>query len=123
MSFLTYAHRDLLISCSPVGFRNSLMLQPPYGYAQLIPPQPKSDSAPAVMTDGMMKFSLPVPALSLFAPPLFPHPTIARENVEFSAFILGEEYHIIPISNEHQQYACNVLNLGESRIILVHVRL
>ncbi|GIL80090.1 hypothetical protein Vretimale_12910 [Volvox reticuliferus] len=48
---------------------------------------------------------------------------LTRENVEFSAFISGEGYHIIPISNEHQlQYACNVLNLGESRIISVHAQ-
>jgi arginine deiminase len=30
----------------------------------------------------------------------------------------GEGYSIVPISGEHQlQYACNVLNLGGSRII------
>lgn len=41
--------------------------------------------------------------------------------MEFSAFIAGEGYAIIPISNEHQlQYACNVLNLGDSRIVSVH---
>ncbi|GFR49721.1 hypothetical protein Agub_g11877 [Astrephomene gubernaculifera] len=46
---------------------------------------------------------------------------LTREGVEFSAFITGEGYHIIPISHEHQlQYACNVLNLGDSRIISVH---
>jgi hypothetical protein len=46
-----------------------------------------------------------------------------REGVEFSAFISGEGYHVIPISNEHQlQYACNVLNLGDSRIISVHAQ-
>lgn len=46
---------------------------------------------------------------------------LTREGVEFSAFIRGEGYAIIPISHEHQlQYACNVLNLGESRIVSVH---
>eukprot|EP00198_Chlamydomonas_reinhardtii_P012973 XP_001702310.1 arginine deiminase [Chlamydomonas reinhardtii] len=46
---------------------------------------------------------------------------MTREGVEFSAFIAGEGYAIIPISNEHQlQYACNVLNLGDSRIVSVH---
>jgi N-dimethylarginine dimethylaminohydrolase len=33
----------------------------------------------------------------------------------------GEGFNIVPISNEHQlAYACNVLNLGDSRIISVH---
>ncbi len=46
---------------------------------------------------------------------------LARENVEFSAFMKGEGYNIIPIRNEHQlAYACNVLNLGDSRVISVH---
>ncbi|KXZ51615.1 hypothetical protein GPECTOR_12g579 [Gonium pectorale] len=46
---------------------------------------------------------------------------LSREGVEFSAFISGEGYSIIPISHEHQlQYACNVLNLGDSRIVSVH---
>ncbi|KAG2426169.1 hypothetical protein HXX76_013150 [Chlamydomonas incerta] len=46
---------------------------------------------------------------------------LTREGVEFSAFIAGEGYAIIPITNEHQlQYACNVLNLGDSRIVSVH---
>ncbi len=41
--------------------------------------------------------------------------------MEFSAFIRGEGYAIIPIAHEHQlQYACNVLNLGDSRIVSVH---
>jgi N-dimethylarginine dimethylaminohydrolase len=41
--------------------------------------------------------------------------------VEFSAFIRGEGYDIIPIKHEHQlAYACNVLNLGKGRIISVH---
>lgn len=46
---------------------------------------------------------------------------LARKGVEFSAFMKGEGYHIIPISCQHQlEYACNVLNLGDSRIISVH---
>ena len=41
--------------------------------------------------------------------------------MEFSAFMQEEGYHIIPISGEHQlQYGCNVLNLGDGRIISVH---
>jgi N-dimethylarginine dimethylaminohydrolase len=41
--------------------------------------------------------------------------------VEFSAFIRGEGYDIIPIKHDHQlAYACNVLNLGKGRIISVH---
>jgi N-dimethylarginine dimethylaminohydrolase len=41
--------------------------------------------------------------------------------VEFSVFIRGEGYDIIPIKHEHQlAYACNVLNLGKGRIISVH---
>ena len=33
----------------------------------------------------------------------------------------GEGYSIIPIAHEHQlAYACNVLNLGGSRVISVH---
>jgi hypothetical protein len=44
-----------------------------------------------------------------------------REGVEFSSFIRGEGYDIIPIKHEHQlAYACNVLNLGKGRIISVH---
>ncbi|KAL6748381.1 hypothetical protein V8C86DRAFT_2879369 [Haematococcus lacustris] len=47
--------------------------------------------------------------------------SLAREGVELSAFMQGEGYHILPITNEHQlAYACNVLNLGDSRIISVH---
>ncbi len=44
-----------------------------------------------------------------------------RQGIEFSQYVREEGYHIIPISHEHQlQYACNVLNLGESRIVSVH---
>uniref|UniRef100_A0A383WIV7 Arginine deiminase n=1 Tax=Tetradesmus obliquus TaxID=3088 RepID=A0A383WIV7_TETOB len=47
--------------------------------------------------------------------------SLAREGVEFSAFMRGEGYAIIPIKHEHQlAYACNVLNLGKGRIISVH---
>lgn len=43
------------------------------------------------------------------------------EGVEFSAFMEGEGFSIIPIKHEHQlAYACNVLNLGNGRIISVH---
>ena len=41
--------------------------------------------------------------------------------MEFSQFIRDEGIHIIPISNDAQlKYGCNVLNLGNSRIISVH---
>jgi hypothetical protein len=44
-----------------------------------------------------------------------------REGVEFSAFMQGEGFSIIPIKHDHQlAYACNVLNLGNGRIISVH---
>jgi arginine deiminase len=46
---------------------------------------------------------------------------LARSNVELSEFIKGEGYEIIPIKHQDQlEYACNVLNLGNSRIISVH---
>jgi N-dimethylarginine dimethylaminohydrolase len=46
---------------------------------------------------------------------------LVREGVEFASYMRGEGYDIIPISGEHQlQYACNVLNLGGSRIVSVH---
>eukprot|EP00195_Chlamydomonas_chlamydogama_P009440 CAMPEP_0202891208 /NCGR_PEP_ID=MMETSP1392-20130828/1328_1 /ASSEMBLY_ACC=CAM_ASM_000868 /TAXON_ID=225041 /ORGANISM="Chlamydomonas chlamydogama, Strain SAG 11-48b" /LENGTH=467 /DNA_ID=CAMNT_0049574893 /DNA_START=174 /DNA_END=1577 /DNA_ORIENTATION=+ len=46
---------------------------------------------------------------------------LTKSAIEFSDFIRDEGYHIIPIKNEHQlKYACNVLNLGDSRIISVH---
>jgi N-dimethylarginine dimethylaminohydrolase len=41
--------------------------------------------------------------------------------VEFSAFMKQEGYAILPITAKDQlAYACNVLNLGDSRIISVH---
>lgn len=44
-----------------------------------------------------------------------------RSNIEFSEFVRNEGYQIIPIKHEHQlAYACNVLNLGEGRLISVH---
>jgi len=44
-----------------------------------------------------------------------------REDVEFSVFMEGEGFSIIPIKHDHQlAYACNVLNLGNGRIISVH---
>eukprot|EP00879_Flechtneria_rotunda_P005256 GHRR01005541.1.p1 GENE.GHRR01005541.1~~GHRR01005541.1.p1 ORF type:complete len:392 (+),score=108.32 GHRR01005541.1:604-1779(+) len=46
---------------------------------------------------------------------------LARQGVEFAAFMKGEGYSIVPITHEHQlAYACNVLNLGKGRIISVH---
>ena len=47
--------------------------------------------------------------------------SLNRQGVEFSQFIRGEGFQIIPVKHEDQlQYACNVLNLGNSRIISVH---
>jgi arginine deiminase len=47
--------------------------------------------------------------------------SLKREGLEFSGFIRAEGFDIIPIKHEHQlAYACNVLNLGDSRIISVH---
>lgn len=47
--------------------------------------------------------------------------SLNRSGVEFSQFIRDEGYSIIPIKHEDQlAYACNVLNLGNSRIISVH---
>jgi arginine deiminase len=47
--------------------------------------------------------------------------SLARCGVEFAAFMRGEGYRILPISHEEQlQYACNVLNLGNGRVISVH---
>ncbi|MEW5307832.1 MAG: hypothetical protein WDW36_010207 [Sanguina aurantia] len=47
--------------------------------------------------------------------------SLARHDVEFSEFVQSEGYHIIPITHEEQlAYGCNVLNLGNSRIISVH---
>uniref|UniRef100_A0A7S0UQV8 Arginine deiminase n=1 Tax=Polytomella parva TaxID=51329 RepID=A0A7S0UQV8_9CHLO len=49
--------------------------------------------------------------------------TLVREGVEFSRFMKEEGFSIIPISHEDQlQYGCNILNLGDSRIIGVHAR-
>lgn len=44
-----------------------------------------------------------------------------RGDIEFSAFMREMGFHIIPIKSEHQlEYACNILNLGNERIISVH---
>jgi arginine deiminase len=46
---------------------------------------------------------------------------LGRQGVEFSAYMRENGYNIIPIQAKHQlEYACNVLNLGEQRIIAVH---
>lgn len=47
--------------------------------------------------------------------------SLGRSSVEFASYMRGEGFSIIPISAKDQlQYACNVLNLGDSRIISVH---
>ena len=46
---------------------------------------------------------------------------LARSGVEFSRFLTEEGYHIVPISRQHQlEYACNVLNLGDSTLLSCH---
>ncbi|KAK9829371.1 hypothetical protein WJX72_005446 [[Myrmecia] bisecta] len=46
---------------------------------------------------------------------------LQREKVEFSRYMRENGYHIIPVKAADQLvYACNVLNLGDSRIISVH---
>jgi arginine deiminase len=47
--------------------------------------------------------------------------SLARTGVEFAAFIKAEGYRILPITHEEQlAYACNVLNLGNGRIVTAH---
>lgn len=44
-----------------------------------------------------------------------------RKGVEFSKYMRENGFHIIPIAPQHQlEYGCNVLNLGDQRIISVH---
>lgn len=46
---------------------------------------------------------------------------LSKQQVEFSKYMEDEGYHIIKISAKHQLlYGCNILNLGNSRIIAVH---
>lgn len=48
---------------------------------------------------------------------------LLRADIEFSEYMENEGFHIIPISAEDQlQYACNVLNLGDGRVISVHAK-
>jgi len=50
-----------------------------------------------------------------------PRYALARAGVEFSRFLAEEGYHIVPISRQHQlEYACNVLNLGDSTLLSCH---
>ncbi|PSC74328.1 Arginine deiminase [Micractinium conductrix] len=45
-----------------------------------------------------------------------------RQGVEFSQYMKDNGYHIIPIKAHHQlEYGCNVVNLGNERIISVHM--
>lgn len=47
--------------------------------------------------------------------------TLSKQGVEFSEYMRDNGYHIIPIKARHQlEYGCNVLNLGNERIISVH---
>jgi arginine deiminase len=47
--------------------------------------------------------------------------TQTKTSVEFSAYMKDCGFHIIPVHPKHQlEYACNVLNLGDGRIISVH---
>lgn len=46
----------------------------------------------------------------------------SRSGVEFSAYVQEEGYKIIPVNREEQlKYACNVLNLGEGKLVSVNV--
>ena len=46
---------------------------------------------------------------------------LTRSGIEFSRFLTDEGYHIVPISRQHQlEYACNVLNLGDSTLLSCH---
>ena len=45
---------------------------------------------------------------------------LEKRNVDFASYVQSKGFNIIPVSSEHQlQYACNVLNLGNGRIISV----
>lgn len=47
---------------------------------------------------------------------------LSRQGVEFSQYMRDNGYHIIPIKPHHQlEYGCNILNLGNERIISVHM--
>ena len=47
--------------------------------------------------------------------------TKSRENIEFSSYLRDQGYNIITVTGEEQlQYACNVVNLGESCILSCH---
>jgi len=47
---------------------------------------------------------------------------LQRSGVEFSRFMKENGFHIIPIAPQHQlEYGCNVLNLGDQRVISVHM--
>ncbi len=46
---------------------------------------------------------------------------LSREGVEFSQYLGENGYKIIPVTSEEQlQYACNVVNLGDSCILSCH---
>jgi len=46
---------------------------------------------------------------------------VQREGVEFSQYLKENGFNIVPVKPQHQlEYACNVLNLGNQRIISVH---
>lgn len=48
---------------------------------------------------------------------------LTRQGIEFNQFLKEEGYKIIPITAEDQlQYACNVLNLGNGKLISVHTK-
>lgn len=46
---------------------------------------------------------------------------LERKDVEFSKYLRENGFNIIPVAPQHQlEYACNILNLGNQRIISVH---
>ena len=53
--------------------------------------------------------------------PQRPRYVLRQQGVEFSAYLRGMGFHIVPVSREHSmQYGCNVLNLGDSNILSCH---
>ena len=96
-------------------------------------PKSRDEAAPARSLGSAPVSRRPAPrpshsvATLALEPPRPPQPTglrthnFHRSAVEFASYMSSEGYSIIPIPGAHQlQYACNVLNLGGSRIVSVH---
>jgi len=53
-----------------------------------------------------------------------PRYTLRRAGVEFSAYLQEAGFHILPVSRDMSlNYACNVLNLGDSNILCCHAEM